>query len=90
MPQRPSEPGPPPSRKRGFLDEPEPEWVQRLKENRKEQVKQWEEVLGTEGSEVADDPPPAEADPPRRKLRRTSQADRRATPSFYDQDEEST
>ena len=36
----------PPRRRRGFLDEPEPDWVDRLKENRKAQVRQWEQVLG--------------------------------------------
>ena len=84
-----------PRRKRGFLDEPEPEWVERLKENRKAQVKQWEQVMGTEGSappspdeeDAEPDQPPVQTSP-RRKLRRTSQADRRGTPAFYDQDED--
>jgi hypothetical protein len=85
----------PPRRKRGFLDEPEPEWVERLKENRKAQVKQWEQVMGTEGSAqssadeegIEPDRPPAQT-APRRKLRRTSHTDRRETPAFYDQDED--
>ncbi|MEX0755141.1 MAG: hypothetical protein WD556_08515 [Actinomycetota bacterium] len=81
-----------------FLDESEPDWVARLRENRKAQVKQWEQVFGTgeeqaeapEGEQAARRPTPSEARsaPARRKLRRTGEAERRATPAFYDQDEE--
>jgi hypothetical protein len=68
-----------------FLDEPEPDWVERLTENRKQQVKRWERVFGTERTV-----PPRDEDArrPRRRLRRTDEAVAKETPAFYDQDEE--
>jgi hypothetical protein len=87
-----------------FLDGPEPDWVERLHQNRKAQVKRWERVFGTGDHDAAGDGPadrtsgeaPARRDAPtrrgaspaRRRLRRTDGAERKATPEFFDQDEQ--
>ena len=40
-----------------FLDGPEPDWVERLHQNRKAQVKRWERVFGTGDHDAAGDGP---------------------------------
>lgn len=87
-----------------FLDGPEPDWVERLHQNRKAQVKRWERVFGTGEPDAAGDGPAGrtseeararrdaaprrEASGARRKLRRTDEAEWKAIPEFFDQDEQ--
>jgi hypothetical protein len=80
MPERRRSPDPSPDRAperseeddgAPFLDGPEPDWVERLQQNRKAQVKRWERVLGTggrddavAGTEDGSTAPPGGSDPP--------------------------